>query len=72
MEVFRAADRNSDGILTKSEIKKYLAASQNLRQKLLGREGWAGLFSALDKDGDGVKDEDKSTYPVAEPLSTVQ
>jgi len=51
-KIFKTADRNNDGELTKTELKKYLQGDAELKESLMGSQGWQEFFAELDKDGD--------------------
>ena len=50
--VFDTADRNKDGVLTKSEIKAYLKNNMQLKGQLMQDKGYKELFEGLDTDRD--------------------
>eukprot|EP00049_Salpingoeca_infusionum_P018247 m.356391 g.356391 ORF g.356391 m.356391 type:complete len:244 (-) comp17532_c0_seq1:477-1208(-) len=55
-EIFRQADKDNSGSLTKSELKNLLHADYDIRDELRtthGR-GWKDFFQELDTDGDGT------------------
>ena len=52
-QIFEAADRDANGLLTKSEIKKQLSKHPDLKEALLRGEGYAAMFGELDANHDG-------------------
>eukprot|EP00729_Bicosta_minor_P009252 gene9252-6687_t len=55
--VFGAADKNGDGILTKSELKKYFKANTTDKEALVGKDfHWNTFWGEMDEDGDGTID----------------
>merc|ERR1719272_2032165 len=55
-KIFSSADKDGDGTLTKSEIKKYASTPAGSSLKSLfdvKNSGWAKLWEAVDTDGDG-------------------
>lgn len=60
LESFATADKNHDGELSKSELKKFLSANSGSKHDELVAKyntskqlGWANLFATMDTDGDG-------------------
>jgi len=55
VQVFAKADKNSDGEVTKSELKKFLQeeGSAKVREAFGVSEGWAKLFEEIDANNDG-------------------
>ena len=51
---FEIIDKNTDGLLTKSEIKKYLSPHSTLKEFILHTGGWQRMFISLDSGEDGV------------------
>jgi len=57
-EIFGAADKDNNKVLSHTELKKYIQANSEVRKRLLiigaGEDcGWHGLFTDADEDGDG-------------------
>jgi len=55
-KIFSSADKNGDGTLTKSEIKKYASTTAGSALKSLfdvKNSGWSKLWETVDADGDG-------------------
>jgi translation initiation factor 3 subunit D len=55
-KIFASADKNGDGTLTKSEIKKYAQTPAGSSIKTLfdvKNSGWGKLWETVDQDGDG-------------------
>ena len=63
-EVFQDMDKNGNGFLTKSEIRKYFKKNRELKAELLGPDFlWNEFFTAMDTDGDKQFDvEEFVTY----------
>ena len=72
--MFDEADRNNDGVLTKSEIKAYLKNHMQQKGQLMQGKGWKELFEGLDTDRDSKVSRAEwttyyiSKYPKARPL----
>ena len=48
-EIFAAADKNGDGRLTHSELRKYLKTHRDVKLRLLGESfAWQAVFAAID------------------------
>ena len=55
--VFRDADKNGDGTLTKTEIRKYFKSHPIEKAHILGAEfKWKLFFNSMDIDGDAMFD----------------
>jgi len=52
-KIFEAADRDANGLLTKSEIKKQLNKHKDLKEAVMLGQGYAKMFAELDADNDG-------------------
>ena len=57
-EIFGAADKDNNQVLSHTELKKYIQEHSEVRKRLLiigsGEDcGWHGLFKDADDDGDG-------------------
>ena len=57
-EIFGAADKDNNQVLSHTELKTYIQAHSEVRKRLLvigsGEDcGWQGLFKDADDDGDG-------------------
>ena len=64
--VFRDADKNGDGLLTKTEIRKYFKAHPIEKAHILGPDfKWKVFFTRMDKDGDAQFDIDEFTEAVS-------
>jgi len=64
-EIFNAADKNNDGVLTKTELKKFSQQDVTLRQLFdVHNHGWAKMWQDIDTDGDGkfTKEEFSVAY----------
>jgi hypothetical protein len=56
-QVFEAADKNNDGTLSKTEIKKYFKLNADVKMVLLGVDfHWKDFFNGMDEDGNGSFD----------------
>ena len=67
--MFDEADRNKDGVLTKSEIKACLKKHVRLKGQLMHDKGWKELFEGLDTDGDNkVSRAEWGTYYISKVL----
>ena len=65
-EVFQAADKNKNGFLTKSELRKYFKKNPEEKARILGTDfQWNDLFTIMDKNGDKQFDVDEFTHFVA-------
>ena len=61
-QVFQAADKNKNGFLTKSEIRKYFKKHPAEKNRILGSDfQWQEFFTDMDTDGDKKFDEDELT-----------
>ena len=54
--IFAKADINSDGKLTKQELKDYLIKTPKLKQILLNNGGWSTMFAQIDGDNNAEFD----------------
>jgi hypothetical protein len=64
--VFRDADKNGDGSLTKTEIRKYFKTHPIEKAHILGPDfKWKVFFTRMDKDGDAQFDIDEFTEAVS-------
>jgi len=64
--VFLEADKNGDGTLTKTEIKKYFKTHPVEKAHILDANfTWAGFWEGMDKDGDNKFDLDEFTSAIA-------
>jgi len=52
-KIFESADRDSNGLLTRSEIKKQLNKHLDVKNMVMQGEGYAAMFKELDADQDG-------------------
>ena len=60
--VFKGADKNGDGSLTKTEIRKYFKAHPNKKSQILGPTfTWKTFFEEMDTNPDGKFDIDEFT-----------
>ena len=56
-QVFQDADKNKNGFLTKSEIRKYFKKHSEEKNRILGADfRWNEFFTAMDKNGDNQFD----------------
>ena len=63
--VFEDADRNGDGSLTKTEVRKYFKSHPIEKEHILGPAfTWKAFFMNMDKDGDGEFNLDEFTAVV--------
>merc|ERR1711934_941592 len=61
-QVFQAADKNKNGFLTKSEIRKYFKKHKAEKHRILGSDfDWKEFFTNMDKNGDNQFDEEEFT-----------
>merc|ERR1719174_1568613 len=66
-QVFQDADKNKNGFLTKSEIRKYFKKHPAEKNRILGSDfKWNEFFTNMDKNGDKQFDEDEFTTYVVE------
>ena len=64
--VFRDADKNGDGSLTKTEIRKYFKTHPIEKAHILGPDfKWKEFFVRMDQDGDAQFDIDEFTEAVS-------
>ena len=69
-ETFKAADRGSDGTLTKTELRKYFKAHPDLKAHIAGVEfKWKEFFALMDTDGDGSFTDAEYTAAVCKVFS---
>jgi len=65
-QVFQDADKNKNGFLTKSELRKYFKKHPEEKDRILGSAfKWGELFDLLDKNGDKQFDVNEFTHFVA-------
>ena len=61
-QMFQEADRNTDGFLTKSELRKYFKKNPQKKNRILGSEfHWNEFFTDMDKNGDNKFDLNEFT-----------
>ena len=65
-QVFQEADKNNDGFLTKSEIRKYFKKHPAEKDRILGSDfEWHDFFVDMDKNGDKKFDVNEFTNYVS-------
>ena len=65
--VFRQADKNGDGSLSKTEIRKYFKTHPIEKSHILGPDfTWKAFFTSMDKDGDSHFDIEEFTEAVSQ------
>ena len=61
-QVFQDADKDKNGFLTKSEIRKYFKKHPAEKNRILGSDfKWNEFFTNMDKNGDNKFDVDEFT-----------
>ena len=61
-QVFQDADKNKNGFLTKSEIRKYFKKHPEEKNRILGSEfKWNEFFTNMDENGDNQFDLNEFT-----------
>ena len=61
-QVFQGADKDKNGFLTKSEIRKYFKKHPAEKNRILGSEfKWNEFFTNMDKNGDNKFDVNEFT-----------
>ena len=70
LEIFEAVDVNHDGVINKTEVKKYCATAEGAEIVQLfdvEHTGWAKMWATIDSnyDGEVTKDEWVAAYTTA-------
>ena len=61
-QVFQGADKNNNGFLTKTELRKYFKNHPAEKNRILGSDfKWNEFFTNMDKDGDKKFDVNEFT-----------
>ena len=61
-QVFQEADKNKNGFLTKSELRKYFKTHPEEKNRILGSEfKWNEFFTNMDENGDNQFDLNEFT-----------
>jgi len=59
-KIFKGADKNGDGTLSKTEIRNYFKANPEYKAHIVGKDfTWKSFFENMDLDGDGQFDVDE-------------
>ena len=65
-QVFQDADKDKNGFLTKSEIRKYFKKNPAQKNRILGSDfEWKDFFTDMDKNGDKKFDLNEFTHFVS-------
>ena len=61
-QVFQDVDKDKNGFLTKSELRKYFKKHPEEKNRILGSDfQWKEFFTEMDKNGDNKFDVDEFT-----------